>query len=662
MKFPRSFTYIPLFVFCLIASAASTALAGENWKPVDPAQLAMKAPTVEKEADAEAIFWEVRVDDSQQYELSLKNYIRIKVFNERGRESQSKVDIPYFGYNKIQDIAARVIKPDGTIIELKKEDVFERTIVKLSGLKLKAKSFALPGVEPGAIIEYRWREVQPGGSANRLRLQFQREIPVQNVTYYLKPYTGMQYRPFNMGDAKFVKDKDDFHKLTMTNVAAFREETKMPPENSVRAWVFLYYHEGEKLDENKYWKELGKRIYEYSKEEMKANDDVKAAVAGIIGNATAPEEKLQRIYDFCRTKIKNVSDDANGMTDEERNKFKENKSPADTLKRAMGTGSNIDMLFGAMAKAAGFDARIALSGNRDDLFFTRDLANISFLGSSFIAVRVGEDWRFFSPAEMYTPFGMLGWVEEGQETLVTDAKEPVWVKTNLTAPAKSSEKRKGKFRLLDDGTLEGDVTIEYTGHLASEKKEYNDDDSASQREETLRNKLKGQMSTAELSEIKIENITDPVKPFIYSFHVRVPGYAQRTGKRLFLQPAFFQHGVDPLFPTSSRTNAIYFHYPWLEEDEVTIELPAGFTLDNPDSPAPFGSGDLSQYDVKIFTTKDQRTLIYNRKFFFGAGGTGIDRLYYDAIGYGQLKTYFDALHKQDNHTITLKQATTTAAN
>ncbi len=662
MKFPRSLLFIPLFVLCLIASAASPALAGENWKPVDPAELALTAPTVEKEADAEAIFWEVRVDDSQQYELSLKNYVRIKVFNERGRESQSKVDLPYLGFNKIQDIAARVIKPDGTIIELKKEDVFERTIVKLSGLKLKAKSFALPGVEPGAIIEYRWREVQPNGSANRLRLQFQREIPVQTVTYYLKPYVGMQYRPFNMGEARFVKDKDDFHKLTMTNVPAFREESKMPPENSVRSWVFLYYSDGDKIDHDKYWKNLGKLIYEATKEEMKAGDEVKAAVTGIIGDATTPEAKLQRIYDFCRTKIKNVSDDANGMTEEERSKFKGNKTPAETLKRGMGTGINIDLLFAALAKAAGFDARIALSGNRDDLFFTRDLANASFLGSSFIAVRVGEEWRFFNPAEMYTPFGMLGWVEEGQEALVTDSKEPVWVNTTVAAPEKSHEKRTGKFRLLEDGTLEGDVRIEYTGHLAAEKKEYNDDDSASQREETLRDKLKAQMSTAELSEIKIENITDPVKPFIYSFHVRVPGYAQRTGKRLFLQPAFFQHGVSPLFQTSSRRHAVYFHYPWSEEDEVTIDLPAGFTLDNPDSPAPFGSGNLSVYDVKVFATKDQRTLIYKRNFFFGAGSNGIDRLFYDANNYSQIKTYFDTLHKRDNHTITLKQAATTATN
>src|SRR2546421_9055260 len=188
MKFPRSLLSFPLVLFGLIVLTASSAMA-QDWKPVDPADLALKAPVVEKDADAEAIFWEVRIDDSQPEELSLKNYIRIKVFTERGKESQSKVDLPYLGSNRIKDIAARVIKPDGSIVELKKDDVFERTIVKANGVKVKAKSFALLGAEPGSIVEYRWREGNPGGNIDHMRLQFQRDIPVRVVSYYLKPYT-----------------------------------------------------------------------------------------------------------------------------------------------------------------------------------------------------------------------------------------------------------------------------------------------------------------------------------------------------------------------------------------------------------------------------------------------------------------------------------------
>src|SRR5262249_29159514 len=142
--------------------AAPAVVLADDWKPVEPAELALKASTVDKDADAEAILWEVRVDDSQVEELSLRNYIRIKVFTDRGRESQSKVDLQYPGYASVKDIAARVTKPDGTVVEQKKDEILERTIVKISGQKIKAKSFALAGVEPGAVIEYRWREVYPG--------------------------------------------------------------------------------------------------------------------------------------------------------------------------------------------------------------------------------------------------------------------------------------------------------------------------------------------------------------------------------------------------------------------------------------------------------------------------------------------------------------------
>ena len=235
---PRYFLLFPIAV-CLALCSSGQALAdSDDWRAIDPAELASKTPVVEKDADAEALFWEVRVDDSSPEELVLKNYLRIKVFTARGSESQSKVDLTYLGSTKIKDLAARVVKADGSIVELKKGDIFDRTIVKTSGLRYKAKSFALPGVEPGSIIEYRWQEVIPDGTANRLRLLFQRDIPVQQVTYYLKPFTGMRYNTFHMEEARFVKDKDSFFKLSRTNMPAYREEPRMPPEDEVRAWIF----------------------------------------------------------------------------------------------------------------------------------------------------------------------------------------------------------------------------------------------------------------------------------------------------------------------------------------------------------------------------------------------------------------------------------------
>ncbi len=242
MKTPPPFVFVFSLFLCLLTGFTSSVVkAGDEWRPVDPADLALKAPLVEKQADAEAIFWEVRVDDNPEGDLIFNHYIRIKVFTDRGRESQSKVEIPFgnlFGGEiKIRDIGARTIKPDGSIVELKKDDVFERTIVKVSGLKMKVRSFAMPAVEPGCLIEYRWREVRVNSNANYVRLQFQREIPVQRVKYSIKPfpYEGLSFNTIVMHGkpTPFVKEKDSFYSYTMTKMPAVREESRMPPEEQV---------------------------------------------------------------------------------------------------------------------------------------------------------------------------------------------------------------------------------------------------------------------------------------------------------------------------------------------------------------------------------------------------------------------------------------------
>lgn len=654
-----AFNRVPARLFFIIVCcslAAVPAFAGEDWKPIDPSQLALKTSVVEKDADAEAIFWEVHIDDAGD-DLVFSHYIRIKVFTERGKESQSRIDIPYYSWNRITDVAGRTIKPDGTIVELKKDAVFDRTILKAGGAKLKAKSFAMPAVEPGVIIEYRWKEIRTYEIANNLRLQFQREIPVQSVKYYLKPgrkeilhtSAGMSTKMFNGDPVPFNREKDGFYSTGMNDVPAFHDEPRMPPENQVRRWMLVYYTMDKPTAPAQYWPKLGKELYEESKSSLKVNDDIRKAASAAIGDASAPEQKLQRLFDFCRARIKNINSHVSGLTEADRLKLKKNESPADTLKREVGTGQDINFLFGALASAAGFDARIARLADRSDTFFDVNFTSSYFLSAYNIAVKVGTEWKFFDPASIYVPFGMLRWQEEGMPALICDAKEAGFIKTPMSPSEKSLQKRTAVLKLSDDGTLEGDIRIEYTGQFAVEKKYKNDDASPAQREENLRDLLKEQMSTAELSEIKIENVTDPVKPFVYAFHVRVPGYAQRTGKRLFLQPAFFQKGIGSLFSASSRKHDIYFHYPWMEDDSVTIQLPPGFALDNADAPVPLHSQNVADYKVRITVIGKNEALRYSRAFSF----TG---LVFPSSSYSGLKQLFDIVHERDNHTITLKQA------
>ena len=76
---------IVLFIFVLSTICSLTVSAQDKgWREVTPAELQMKTSRVEPDADAEAIFWEVRVDDGSE-DLVMKHYVRVKIFNERGR-------------------------------------------------------------------------------------------------------------------------------------------------------------------------------------------------------------------------------------------------------------------------------------------------------------------------------------------------------------------------------------------------------------------------------------------------------------------------------------------------------------------------------------------------------------------------------------------------
>lgn len=656
---------ISILAFALVPVAHAQ---DKDWRAVTPEELQMKTGKVESDADAEAIFWDIRIDDSSEQDLSRQHYVRVKIFTERGREKYSKFDIPFANGTKIKDLAARVIKADGSILDIKKEDILEREIVRANGLKIKAKSFAVPNIEPGVIIEYKYKEAINNASAMGLKLEFQHDIPVQTLSYYYKPFNDKapQTQPYNFADAKFVKDKGGFYLATRTNVPALREEPQMPPDDMVRAWMLLTgsrvavtsasafsisYTIKDPSNVRAYWGSVAGERATLVKFMNKANGDVKAAAEQVTAGAATAEEKLHKIYEFCQTQIANTTFDPS-MTAEQRSKVPEVRSVGDILKRKSGSSQYIDMLFGAMANSLGLEARIGVLGNRSEMFFHPKMTNDRLVHLGVIAVRTGDKWKFFNPGMKFLPYGMLVWYEEDTWALILSEKQYDWEMTPYTPYEKSEVKRTAKFNLSEDGTLEGDVTMEYTGQPAVSYRADNYDDPADKRDDSFRKEIKTRLTTADVTNISIENISDPAKPLIKRYKVKVPNYAQRTGKRIFLQPGFFEYGVPALFSGSVRKYDIFFHYPWSENDSVQITYPKTFDLDNADAPATIADPqNIAGLDISIGVDKVHNNLIYTRKFHFGGGGNTL----FKVESYQPLKNLFDSFQKSDSHTITLKQ-------
>jgi hypothetical protein len=615
----------------------------DDWRPIEPAELSQKAPLIQKDADVEGIFWDVRLE-GEGADLQEHNYIRIKIFTEKGKEKWSTVTIPYFA--KVHSIEGRTIKPDGSIVELKKDAIFDRTVMSIKKAKLKTKSFAMPAVEPGAIIEYRW--IADDWNS---KFYLQKDIPFQTLAFHIKGRTTFsRISFFNCKPVPIEREAKEFVSFQMHNVEAAEEEPYMPPQDSVvpyMAFTSLSLKESPEL----YWGNFGRDEYRIIEEKYKPKGKILEITPGIIGSATDPKEKIAKLLEYFRSHIKNIQDDDSELTEKERENALKKGGIEETLNRGMGSASDIRMLFKTMAAAAGLDARVAFVADRSQIFFKPTLTHYGFLPERAVAIKIGENWKFYDPTAMYLPIEMLPWWKEGSVAFIPDEKNSLLISTPLSPPEKSIKKRSAKLRLGEDGTIEGDVSIEYTGHTGAQKKEEDDTKSATEREENLKNIFKESISTSELSNIQVENVTSKDKPYTYKFHIKVPGYAQRTGRRLFIQPAFFQKGLSPLFPNEQRKNSVYFSYPWSESDEVDIILPEGYDLESPEGIKPISAGNVGHHEIKLLTSNDHRLLRCTRKFFMG----GESKILIPVKDYPFLKRFLDEVHQADSHTITLKQ-------
>jgi hypothetical protein len=662
-----------LFV-CIISSVLILALAtvansnGEDtWRPVDPNELAQKESKVEKGADAEAIFWDESFDIGGFFEpTTTKIHIRVKIFSERGRDRFSKIEAEYDSYSKIENLAARVIKPDGSIVEIKKNEIFEKTIVKASGTKIKAKIFIVPNLEVGSILEYRYTKISPF-TLYSLQLFFQRDIPAQSITNcaVAKSLFGgkMDTRNsiiFNMEKIDFV-EKDGMYCGTKKNVATFKTEPMMPPENSVKPWVlFIGEKTKDKKDDSSDTQKMKIWFLKNLKDRTKPNEAIKKTALQIIGDAQTDGDKLTRLFEFCKMQIKNTDYDYSPNAKKEESKKRDIfyiRKASETLKEKEGTSTNINDLFASLALAVGLDVRFVMTGDRNSaMLLSNNKENVdivfSFNTTPCIGVVVGDYAFYFSPGNYYLPMGMLPWNIEGQKSMLVNEKIGNWHKTPLTPPEANAEKRSGKFRLSEDGTLEGEIKMEFTGHIGQNYKLANDELTQAEREQSLTEKVKRISTLAELSNIKIENAQDPVKNFIYAFNVRILNYAQRTGKRIFFQPNFFEYNSEPLFVSNMRTHQIFFPYAWSVEVEIEIELPQNFELEVETAPRVASFSHVGgNYTIYLTPSDDGKILTYKSTFKFGTN----KQLLYEVSAYPLMKTFFDNIHKKATQIVTLKQ-------
>ncbi len=628
-----------------------------GWKPVTPQELKLTAKDLgDAEADAAILFREGTLKDDDIEGTNLLLYIRIKIFNDRGRR-YADIQLPYKQeLGKITDISARTIKPDGTIVEVEDHDIFDKLILKSSTKTERAKVFSMPAVESGSIIEYRYRQVYPQGF-RYFALDLQSELFIKQLTYNIQiPFmtnSDVRWVTFNVEDEKRIEPVwDGAFKINVENIQPFKREPLMPPELTVKMWGWLYYSDEFEQKPDKYWRDYAKRMYYRSLSETESTKAIRRVIATITNSTDSPQEKIAKIYKYVQSEIRNIgSKDKNGDVEEGENveQFKKNDSADETIKRRYGTPREINRLFIAMLRAAGFEARIIELVTRDENLFHKSFTD-SFQFNAEACVIIGRDGalQFYDVGTTNCPLGFLTWEKEAVTALVYGDKDWRFVETPVADAERNNEDKKLIIKPFVDGHVDVQVESKVTGLRALEF--YNELQGLTRDEQRkhILASVKYYLPTAAINEASVK-ILDAIKqPNVLgeSYGFTLSQAATLTEKRLFLKPVSLIRRDEKFLPSSThRINNLRFNYAWSETERAVIETPEGYELEQLPDSAEVNIG-AAHYFLKF--VREGNRLVYERRLI-------VNGINFTAKQYAVVKDFFNRVYQYDCTLISFKQ-------
>lgn len=630
---------------CVLAIGAAHA---EDWLPVSDEELRMTSEPKAPKAPAIFLYRQVDRNDTVPSE---EIYERIKVLTDEGRK-YADVEISYFKDSEsIRSLEARLIDPDGTVVEFD-GTVYDKPIVRSREYKMMAKTFTFPNVKVGSIIEYRYIRRMSYGWVFNSQWLLSQELFTRHARFSLRPSGSYALRwswPLGLpAGTEPPKQEKGRIRLETHDVPAFVKEEFMPPENLMKYRV-LFIYEGEESNQReaeKYWKAFGKRVHWRLRNFVKNHRSLEQAVAEIVQPEDSPEVKVRKIYTRVQ-QVRNLSFER-ARTEQEikREKLADNSDAEDVWKHGYGDGIEVTWLFLALVRAAGIEADGVLVPTRDDYFFDPRLMNARQLNSNVVVVKLPDGEVFLDPGTPFTPFGLLPWSETAVTSMLLTPEGGKWITTPLPAPDRSRVDRKVTVKLSTDGTLEGKATVAYTGLEASWRRRVERNEDETDRREFLENDL--QIAVPSGTHVKLTNSPDwasAEQPLVAEFDFKVPGWAAAAGRRLLMPVGLFGNGEKHTFEHGARVHPLYFNFPYAHQDEVAIELPAGWRVGSLPKPR---ASDLKTLKYGSEVKASDTSLSLKRELMLNLTLVQVNT-------YGTVRDFFQTVRAGDEDQIVLEQ-------
>lgn len=649
-------------LFLASIAFASYARAAVQWTPPTDEELKMTSQPEVPGADAVILDHEETIADG---DASWTYYYRIKVLTDKGRDDFSNIVVQYpangsYTDYKVNDLAARTIHSDGTITPFTGKP-FDRTVVKGKTGSVHEKVIALPDVQVGSIIEYRYKlqlindiyysfsfvptwYLQSDHFERHQHFRWDcNQLSVAWATRY-PPATGTVQKKLTGTGVEFNLDR--------TNIMPQVDEPDMLPEDAISQKVVFFQTNLNINKASDYWKQQGTLWNNRIESFIGSPSRVAKAATQITAGATTQDEKLRKIYDAVQQLQNTNYLRERSEREDKRNGIKDPQTVADILTQKRGNNLQLNYLFVALARAAGMKAYIMAVTNRDRTIFDPSLILFSQLNDDLSIVEFDGKDRFFDPAIPFCPYGQLLWTHSGSGAIRQTANGTELSSSPLPQYSDSTTLRKAQLTLDPTGQESGNIILSFRGAEALQWR----DQLLADDETGLRKNLESYLQDllpagSSITLQNIDNLRDENAPLDVTFNVHGP-WATKVGKRLLVPSEFFHTREKLLFVSPERKTIVYFDYPELVQDRVILSYPTSWAIE---SLPPDDKEELPHTSLYAFSSKFLNSdLQLQRTFIFA-------RLTVPVEEYPGLRSYFTTIAQKDQTPIVFHLSATTPA-
>ena len=560
-----------------IGSAAASDVSQETLDLIEKAGGKAEYP----DADAIIILDKMDAEFTESGTAMIYNYGLTRILTEAGIDRFGEKHVPFYRvYDAVRIITARVIKQDGSAVDVPVEDIKE--ISSAGGEYMNIydpdaldRVIAFKNLEIGDCIEYYYLDslfhAPMDGNFDAMDI-FQNTVPILKKTVTVVGPASMPVKHIvKNGEVPFTKtEKGDKIEYVwqVEDMPMIVTEPAMPSIIEIAPTVIATTIDSWE-DVSRWWGEIAESKYVVS-------DELKAEVASLIEGATTREEKVDAVYHFVAQKVRYM-----GLGTGKKKGF-EPKPVSETYETKYGVCRDVAALMVAMLREAEVDCEIVLTNMGGKVY--DDLPYIGF-NHAIVAITNDDGSYTYADPTVENSVNWLPAMEAEQQVLVCSKAGTSLSDTPYSPPQDNMGHIKANSTLDESGLYTSDVTLTTYGFYDMALRSFIKRVPPAQQKIIFSYFMQDIYPGTVLKDFSTSDAEDLKTPLVFNFSYEIPNYPLEAGEFLLVKNPVALGVFDMISSGVFQTAALpERQYPWnlgftfgtIEEE--TVNLPLGYTI------------------------------------------------------------------------------------